>query len=226
VVEALTVERAGELFAGLMPAPGPVRAVSRFAEGSVTGAYRIEFADADPVPVVLKIYDAGSVRFAVKEARALRFLTGHGLDISPRVLAFSRSAGPLGGRPCLVSSLRPGRTLADSSPANGPRSGARACRSTASRSLSSSTTGSGSAGSQPRCPPSTANCANSWARLPRGTGQPGGSVWGHRSWPGIGSASAAREEGAGKGSAKYWVSCVTRSPVSSMTLTEYVGMPS
>jgi hypothetical protein len=37
---------------------------------------------------------------------------------------------------------------------------------------------------------------------------------------GMGSASAAREAGAGKGSAKYWVSCVTRSPVSSMTLTE------
>jgi hypothetical protein len=44
VVEALTVERAGELFAGLLPAPGPVRAVSRFAAGSVTGASRIEFA--------------------------------------------------------------------------------------------------------------------------------------------------------------------------------------
>jgi hypothetical protein len=29
------------------------------------------------------------------------------------VLAFSRSAGALGGRPCLVSSLRPGRTLAE-----------------------------------------------------------------------------------------------------------------
>ena len=92
VVEGLTVERAGELFAGLLPAPGPVRAVSRFAEGSVTGAYRIEFAGADPAPVVLKIYDAGSLRFAVKEARALRFLTGHGVDISPQVLAFSRSA--------------------------------------------------------------------------------------------------------------------------------------
>jgi hypothetical protein len=113
VVEALTVERAGELFAGLLPASGPVRAVSRFAEGSVTGGYRIEFTGADPAPVVLKIYGAGSPRFAVKEARALRFLTGHGLDISPRVLAFSRSAGALGGRPCLVSSLRPGRTLAD-----------------------------------------------------------------------------------------------------------------
>jgi hypothetical protein len=95
VVEVLTVARARELFAGLLPAPGPVGAVSRFAEGSVTGAYRVEFAGADPAPVVLKIYDAGSPRFAVKEARALRFLTGHGLDISPRVLAFSRSAGAL-----------------------------------------------------------------------------------------------------------------------------------
>ena len=44
VVEGLTVERAGELFACLLPAPGPVRAVSRFAEGSVTGAYRIALA--------------------------------------------------------------------------------------------------------------------------------------------------------------------------------------
>ena len=104
------MERAGELFAGLLPAPGPVRAVSRFAEGSVTGAYRIEFAGADQAPVVLKIYDAGSVEFAIKEARALRFLAGHGLDISPRLLALSRSASALGGRPCLVSSLRPGRT--------------------------------------------------------------------------------------------------------------------
>ena len=113
MVEALTVERARELFAGLLPAPGPVSVVSRFAEGSVTGAYRVEFAGADPAPVVLKIYDAGSLRFAVKEARALRFLTGRGLDVSPRLLAFSRSAGALGGRPCLVCSLRPGRTLAD-----------------------------------------------------------------------------------------------------------------
>jgi aminoglycoside phosphotransferase (APT) family kinase protein len=112
VVEALTVDRAGELFVGLLPAPGPVRAVSRFAEGSVTGAYRIEFADADPAPVVLKIYEAGGLRSAVKEVRALRFLTGHGLDISPRALAFSRSASALGGCPRLFSSLRPGQTLA------------------------------------------------------------------------------------------------------------------
>lgn len=35
---------------------------------------RIEFAGADPVPVVMKIYDAGSLRFAVKEARALSTL--------------------------------------------------------------------------------------------------------------------------------------------------------
>jgi hypothetical protein len=43
---------------------------------------------------------------------------------------------------------------------------------------------------------------------------------------GIGSASAARPGGAGKGSAKYWVSCVTRPSVISMTLSEYVGTPS
>jgi len=40
---------------------------------------------------------------------------------------------------------------------------------------------------------------------------------------GIGSASAARPGAAGKGSAKYWVSCVTRPSVISMTLTEYVA---
>jgi hypothetical protein len=71
----LTVQRAGDLFAGLLPEHGRVRAVSRFAEGSVTGAYLIEFAGA------------GSV-----------------------------SANPGSG------------------PANGPRPGARASRSTASRS--------------------------------------------------------------------------------------------
>jgi aminoglycoside phosphotransferase (APT) family kinase protein len=108
----LTVERAGELFAGLLPAHGRVCAVSRFAGGSVTGAYRIEFAGAGSVPVVLKIYGAGDGS-AAKEVRALRFLTGHGLDISPRVLAFSRSARALGGRPCLACSFRPGRTLAE-----------------------------------------------------------------------------------------------------------------
>ena len=96
---ALTLKRAGDLLARLLPAHGPVCAVSRFAGGSVTGAHRIEFAEAGSVPVVLKIYEDGSPRFAAKEARALRFLTGHGLDISPRVLAFSKSAEALGGRP-------------------------------------------------------------------------------------------------------------------------------
>ena len=48
----------------------------------------------------------------------------------------------------------------------------------------------------------------------------------HWSRAGIGSASAARPAGASKGSAKYWVSCVTRPSVNSMTLSEYVGTPS
>ncbi len=38
--------------------------------------------------------------------------------------------------------------------------------------------------------------------------------------PGIGSASAARDAGAPKGSAKYCVSCATWSPANSMMLTE------
>ncbi|GAA3798132.1 hypothetical protein GCM10022403_034990 [Streptomyces coacervatus] len=109
--EAVTVECVGELFEELLAANGPVRAVSRFAEGSVTGAYRIEFARAGVAPVVLKIYGADSFGYAAKEARALRFLTDHGVGISPRVLAFSRSTPALDGRPCIVSSLRPGRTL-------------------------------------------------------------------------------------------------------------------
>jgi hypothetical protein len=50
VPAALTLERAGELLAGLLPARGPVCAASRFAEGSVAGAYRIEFAGAGSAP--------------------------------------------------------------------------------------------------------------------------------------------------------------------------------
>ena len=110
---ALTVERAGELLAGLLPAYGPVCAVSRFAGGSGAGAYRIEFAGAGPAPVVLKIYADSSPWPAAKEARALRFLTSHGFGIVPRALAFSRSAAAIGGRPCLVCSFRPGRMLAE-----------------------------------------------------------------------------------------------------------------
>jgi catechol 2,3-dioxygenase-like lactoylglutathione lyase family enzyme len=48
----------------------------------------------------------------------------------------------------------------------------------------------------------------------------------YQSRPGIGSASAAREGDARKGSAKYCVSCVTRPSVNSMMLTEWVGSPS
>jgi hypothetical protein len=44
--------------------------------------------------------------------------------------------------------------------------------------------------------------------------------WIHRSRSGMRSPSAAREEGTGKGSAKYWVSWVTRSSPNSITLTE------
>ena len=48
----------------------------------------------------------------------------------------------------------------------------------------------------------------------------------YRRRAGIGSTSAARPGGAWKGSAKYWVSCVTRPSLISITLTEYVGTPS
>jgi len=111
VPEAPTVEQARELFAELLPEYGPVRAVSRFAEGSVTGAYRIDFADPDTAPAVLKIYETDTRWCAEKEAHVLGFLTDHGIDISPRALAFSASADVLGGRPCVVSSFRPGEML-------------------------------------------------------------------------------------------------------------------
>lgn len=109
--EELTLQCAGELFAELLPARGPVASVSRFAEGSVTGAYRVDFANPDAAPVVLKVYEADNLWCAAKEARALKFLTDQGIDISPRVLAFAKSAEVLGARPCVVSSMRPGRTL-------------------------------------------------------------------------------------------------------------------
>ncbi len=112
MLKALNVKRADQLLAELLPEHGPVRAVSRFSAGSVTGAYRVEFEHADSAPVVLKIYQAdNSWWWAAKEAHALRFLTDHGIAISPRLLAFSRSAEAIGGRPCVVSSLRPGRAL-------------------------------------------------------------------------------------------------------------------
>ena len=124
--EELTVERAGELFAELLPAYGPVRAVSRFAQGSVTGAYRVDFAadsgsavsaqlahSAQPASVVLKIYEPDTLWSAAKESHVLGFLSDHGIDISPRALAISRSADALDGRPCVVSSFRPGRTLSE-----------------------------------------------------------------------------------------------------------------
>jgi hypothetical protein len=43
---------------------------------------------------------------------------------------------------------------------------------------------------------------------------------GYWSWSGIASASAARLGAAANGSAKYWVSWVTRPSLSSITLTE------
>jgi len=98
------VERADGLLAELLPGHGRVHSVVRFAEGTVTGAYRVEFARAESAPVVLKLYARDDRRLAAKEAAALRFLTGHGIDVSPRLLAFSGSARALGSpRPCVVS---------------------------------------------------------------------------------------------------------------------------
>ncbi len=111
--DTLTVERANALFAEALPAYGRVRSVMRFAEGSVTGAYRVDFAADDAAPVVVKVYEPDDVWNAVKEVRSLRFLTEHGIDVSPRALGFSKAAGALDGRSCVVSSLRPGRMLSE-----------------------------------------------------------------------------------------------------------------
>lgn len=111
--ETLTVERADALFAELLPAYGRVRAVTRFAQGSVTGAYRVDFAHDDVAPVVVKVYEPDDVWSAAKEASSLRFLAEHGIGISPRALGFSKAADALDGRSCVVSSLRPGRTLSE-----------------------------------------------------------------------------------------------------------------
>jgi aminoglycoside phosphotransferase (APT) family kinase protein len=120
VPEELPLERARELFADLLPSRGQVCAVSRFAEGTTTGAYRVEFASPDAKPIVLKVYKTGNLWSAAKEARALSFLAEHGIDVSPRVLAFSKAADALCGRPCVASSLRPGRTLEALDPGLGP----------------------------------------------------------------------------------------------------------
>lgn len=117
VFEALSRTTAGELCADLVPAHGPVRAVSRLTEGSVTGAYHIEFAAA--APLVLKTYQPDWPAFARTEARALRFLSDNGSDngidsgsdISARLVAFSTAAPALHGLPCVLTTLRPGRTL-------------------------------------------------------------------------------------------------------------------
>ncbi len=43
--ETLSLERTGKLLTELSPERGPVHEVSRFADGSVTGAYRLEVAE-------------------------------------------------------------------------------------------------------------------------------------------------------------------------------------
>ena len=107
----VSLERMGKLLAELLPERGPVHGVSRFADGSVTGAYLVEFADTRSAPVVLKIYAAENAWWATKEALALRFLTDHGIELSPRLLASSEAAEALDGRPCVVCAFLPGRTL-------------------------------------------------------------------------------------------------------------------
>jgi aminoglycoside phosphotransferase (APT) family kinase protein len=109
--EALSLERAAKLLTELLPERGPVHEVSRFADGSVTGAYRVEFADPRSAPVVLKIYATENRWWAIKEALALRFLTDHGIDLSPRLLAYSEAANALDGRPCVVCAFLPGRSF-------------------------------------------------------------------------------------------------------------------
>lgn len=107
----LTPENAGPLIADILPDRGPVAEVRRFDEGSVTGAYRVSFADDEVRPVVVKVYAPESRGHAAKEARALHLLRDRGIFSVPRLLGFRKAVDVLDGSACAVMSLLRGRTL-------------------------------------------------------------------------------------------------------------------
>lgn len=109
----LTPENAEPLLAEILPDHGPVAEVRRFDEGSVTGAYRVSFADEEVRPVVVKVYPNApeSRGHAAKEARALHLLRDRGIFSVPRLLGFRKAVDVLDGGACAVMSLLRGRTL-------------------------------------------------------------------------------------------------------------------
>lgn len=109
----LTPENAEPLLADILPDRGPIAEVRRFDEGSVTGAYRVSFADDAVSPVVVKVYPNApeSRGHAAKEARALHLLRDRGIFSVPRVLGFRKAVDVLDGGACAVMSLLRGRTL-------------------------------------------------------------------------------------------------------------------
>ncbi|HEX4789045.1 MAG TPA: aminoglycoside phosphotransferase family protein [Actinospica sp.] len=107
----LTPDNAGPLLADILPDHGPISEVRRFDEGSVTGAYRVSFADDELRPVVVKVYAPESRGHAAKEARALHLLRDRGIFSVPRVLGFRKAVDVLDGGACTVLSLMRGRTL-------------------------------------------------------------------------------------------------------------------
>lgn len=107
----LTPDNAGPLLADILPDHGPIAEVRRFDEGSVTGAYRVSFADDEVRPVVVKVYAPESRGHAAKEARALHLLRDRGIFSVPRVIGFRKAVDVLDGGACAVLSLMRGRTL-------------------------------------------------------------------------------------------------------------------
>jgi aminoglycoside phosphotransferase (APT) family kinase protein len=112
----LTPELAGPLLAEILPDRGPIAEVARFAEGAVTGAYRVSFTHHEVNPVVVKVYAPESRGDAAKEARALKLLRERGIFAVPRVLGFRKAVDVLDGGACAVLSLRRGRTLSSIAP--------------------------------------------------------------------------------------------------------------
>jgi aminoglycoside phosphotransferase (APT) family kinase protein len=116
----LTPELAGPLLAEILPDRGPVSAVARFAEGSLTGAhrgaYRVSFAHHEVNPVIVKVYAPEGRGNAAKEARALKLLRERGIFAAPRVIGFRKAVDVLDGGACAVLSLRRGRTLSSVGP--------------------------------------------------------------------------------------------------------------
>lgn len=112
-IPVLTPEVVRRLFADLLPGSGEVAEVERFAEGSVSGAHRISFEGGAAEQVVVKLPAPRYQWLAAKEVYGYRLLAEHGISAIPKVLAFEESVPLLGGSPCTVLSLLPGRPLSE-----------------------------------------------------------------------------------------------------------------